>query len=184
LAIRPDKAQPVEVRITIANYDAQWPQQYEAERKRLMEVIGRRVIAIEHVGSTAVPGLAAKPIIDIMVAVRQLGDARVCVAPLESIGYQYVPVTENEIPDRLFFHRFVNRVRTHHVHITPLNSPFWDSHLLFRGTLRANPLIARDYEALKRRLAVEYGDDRLGYTYAKTDFIEGVLARARAAGVL
>ncbi|MCK4723405.1 MAG: GrpB family protein, partial [Dehalococcoidia bacterium] len=89
--------------VGIVNYDPQWPVLYEEEKGRILDVIGRRIAAIEHIGSTAVPELAAKPIIDIMIAVRRLADADECIEPLQDIGYEYVREFEVEMPERRFF---------------------------------------------------------------------------------
>ena len=133
------------------------------------------VAAIEHVGSTAVPGLAAKSIIDIIVGVRELAAGDRCVHPLEGIEYEYLG--EAGIPGRLYFRK--GQPRTYHLHMVEHRSEFWERHLLFRDLLRERPAVAREYEALKRELAVQYRTDRLAYTEAKTPFIESALARAR-----
>ncbi|MEK7247869.1 MAG: GrpB family protein, partial [Chloroflexota bacterium] len=131
--------------------------------------IGEWAVAIEHVGSTAVPGLAAKPIIDIMPAIRSLADARHIIAPMEALGYEYVPEFEDDLPERRYFRRGVPR--SHHVHVVETTSTFWRRHLAFRDYLRAHPETAAEYAALKRRLADGYGSDSGGYTNAKTEFI-------------
>ena len=139
--------------VGIVNYDPQWPVLYEEEKGRILGVIGRRIVAIEHIGSTAVRGLAAKPIIDIMVAVRHLIDAGECIEPLQSIGYEYVPEFEVEIPERRFFRKGPPEARTHHIHMIELTSEFWGRHLLFRDYLRTHPEAAQQYYQLKKELA-------------------------------
>lgn len=165
--------------VIIVDYDPRWPQEYEEERRRILAAIGPTLVAIEHVGSTAVPGLGAKPIIDIMAAVARLDDARACVAPLQHIGYTYVPAYEAELPERRYFRKGPPEGRTHHLHMVEFGSDFWQRHLRFREALRADPDAAREYERLKRALAAQYGTDRDGYTLAKTAFVESVLARPR-----
>lgn len=165
--------------VVIGDYDPQWPVSYKEENDRIQAVIGHQIVAIEHVGSTAVPGLGAKPIIDIMVAVRRLTDADECVEPLTSIGYEYVPEYENEIPERRYFHKGPQGARTHHLHMVELGSDFWDRHLLFRNFLRKHPEVARQYYQLKQELATTYASDRRAYTEAKASFIESVVAKAR-----
>jgi GrpB-like predicted nucleotidyltransferase (UPF0157 family) len=164
--------------ITIAEYDSRWPSLYEEERDRIVDVLGDVVLDIQHVGSTAVPGLGAKPIIDIMVAVADLAVIEECIQPLEALGYEFQG--EAGVPGRLFFGKGVPR--THHVHMVEQEGDVWKNALLFRDFLRANPEEANQYHQLKRQLAARFGADREAYTEAKTEFIESVLARARAAG--
>jgi GrpB-like predicted nucleotidyltransferase (UPF0157 family) len=139
------------------------------------------VIAIEHFGSTAIPGLAAKPIIDILIAVTSLAEAREhAIPPLEAMGYSYW--RENPKTDRLFLVKGLppraDR-RTHHIHMTQTNSELWQR-LLFRDYLRLHPVEARTYEQLKRILAANYHEDREAYTAAKTDYIQEVMKKAAA----
>ncbi len=168
--------------IAVVEYNPRWPRLFEEEKARLLAAAGGVLTAVEHIGSTAVPGLAAKPIIDAMGGVHRLDDAMGCVHALEGIGYEYVPEYEAYIPERRYFRkpRTGQGPRTHHLHVVEMTSGFWRRHLLFRDYLRAHPEVAREYEDLKQRLAVEYGDDGWGYTEAKTVFINGVVARAEA----
>ncbi len=169
--------------VIIADYNPQWPVLYEEESSRILGVIGHQVVAIEHVGSTAVPGLGAKPVIDITVAVRRLADAEECIELLPSIGYEYVPPDRAGIPERRYFHKGPPEARTHHIHMVELTSDFWERHLLFRDFLRAHPEVAQQYYQLKKELAAKHGEDREGYTEAKTSFIESVVTRARVGKV-
>lgn len=166
--------------VIIVDYNPQWPALYEEEKGRLLGVIGHKVVAIEHVGSTAVPGLGAKPIIDITVAVHRLADAEECIELLPSIGYEYIPPDKVGIPERRYFRKGLPGARTHHIHMVELASDFWERHLLFRDFLRAHPEVAQQYYELKKGLATKYGEDREGYTEAKTSFIEPVVAGAHA----
>jgi GrpB-like predicted nucleotidyltransferase (UPF0157 family) len=164
--------------VTITDYDPAWPVMYEAERRRIVEAIGPWLVDIQHVGSTSVPGLAAKPVIDIMPGVRSLADDRHFIGPMESIGYSYVPVYEDDIPDRRYFRR--GEPRLFHVHVTEAGGDFWNKHLAFRDYLRTHPDTADEYASLKRRLAAEHGADRLGYVNGKSDFIEDIVRQALA----
>jgi len=143
-------------------------------------VIGHQVVAIEHIGSTAVPGLGAKPIIDIMIAIRQLDDAKNCIEPLKSIGYTYFPEHEDDFPERRYFDTGTSRTQMYHLHMVERISAFWERHLLFRDFLRECPDVARQYHELKKELADRYGSDRVSYTDAKTHFITSVENQARA----
>jgi len=164
--------------VEIAEYDPAWPEAYQRERAAIAEALVGHALAIEHVGSTAVPGLAAKPIVDIMVGLRVLSDHACCVAPLASLGYEHKG--EYGIPDRHYFRKPVQGPRTHQVHMVEQGSAFWVRHLLFRDYLRANPNEAAAYDRLKRELAERFGTDLEGYTEAKTEFIRSVEAKARA----
>ncbi len=152
---------------------------YDMEKERILGTVGGVLIGLEHVGSTSVPGLAAKPIVDIMGAVRSLDDARKIIEPLASIGYQYVPEYEEFIPERRYFRKEATEPASHHLHVVEPTTDFWRDHLLFRDYLRAGPEQAREYEAFKRELARRIPHDRVAFTDAKTPEIESLLERAR-----
>ena len=167
--------------VKIVDYNPQWPILFENEKCLILSAIGRFVVGIEHVGSTAVIGLGAKPIIDITVAIKNLKDAHKCIGSLESIGYEYVPEYEESVPERRYFHKGKPPKEQHyHLHMVELSSSFWERHLLFRDYLRTHPEATKYYHELKKRLAAKYGSDREGYTEAKTSFIESIVAKARA----
>lgn len=167
--------------VVIVEYDSRWPTSYEEERDRILRAVGDLVIAVEHVGSTAVPNLGGKPIIDILAGVLRLEDAERCVEPLEGLGYEYVPEYNDIIPERRYFHKGPAEARTYHLHMVEHTSDFWEKHLLFRDWLRLHPEDAEEYYQLKRELAARFGRDREGYTDAKTVFIESIIASARSA---
>ena len=164
--------------IVISEYDPRWPAIYEDEVARILAVTGDAITAVEHVGSTSVPGLGAKPIIDIMAAVGQIDEAKKLLEPLSALGYTYLPEYEEMIPERRFFRRGLEST-SHHLHIVEATTDFWIDHLLFRDYLRSHRETAVEYEEIKRALAARLGDDRAAFTTAKTSFIEPVLARAR-----
>lgn len=181
--------------IVIAGYDPAWPERFEGERAEILRVCGvDAFVRIEHVGSTAVPGLAAKPIIDIMPGLRSLDDAPALIAPLAGIGYEYVPEFEGTnrfddegMPFRRYFRKDVAGERAFHMHMVETGSEFWATHLLFRDFLRNSPEDAREYERVKRRVAAEYNatvtpesNINLGYTDRKSDCINAIMAKARA----
>jgi GrpB-like predicted nucleotidyltransferase (UPF0157 family) len=165
--------------VYIAEYDPRWPEMYEEEKHAILAVCGPAILAIEHIGSTAVPGLAAKPIIDIMLGIHSLDQAPALYDGLAGIGYEYAPEFEESIPERRFFRKGPTDYRTHHLHMVELGGEFWMRHLLFRDYLRQHTEVAQQYEELKRRLAAEYGSNRSGYTEAKTDFIRDKEVRAK-----
>lgn len=165
--------------IIIAKHDPRWPVLYEEEKRRVLEVVGHKVLAIEHIGSTAVLGLGAKPIIDMMAGVRDSADAEESVSLLQAIGYSDV-TPEPGNPE--WYYCLGKRCQggvSYHLHLMKFMSSHWERHLLFRDFLRTHPEAAQQYYELKKRLAEKYGSDRDGYTNAKASFIESVVAQAR-----
>ena len=166
--------------VEIVNYDPRWPTLFDEEAKRLRATLDPSLImGLEHFGSTAVPGLSAKPVIDILIAVRSLADAQASfVEALRNLDYVYW--ADNPKKDRMFFVKgmppFGSR-RSHHVHVTEAHGEMWQR-LAFRDYLRAHPDEARTYERLKRRLAAEHRADREAYTDAKSAYIESVMRKA------
>jgi GrpB-like predicted nucleotidyltransferase (UPF0157 family) len=163
------------VQIVVEPYDADWPRRFDAERRLLEDVLAPWLEGgIHHIGSTAVPGLAAKPILDMMAGVRDFEEARSAFEPLGEHGY----VSEPHRPG--IAHHFVKRSRsrlTFGLHLTEPGSDLWRERLAFRDALRADRELAAEYEALKLRLARELADDRGAYTTGKRAFVAGVLAR-------
>ena len=158
--------------VHIADYDPDWIQRYKAAQARIRQILGALLVDIEHVGSTAVPGLPAKDIIDIMPAVALKTDLNATVGPMVAAGYTYCPSYEHAFPDRRLFRMGAGDEVTEHVHIVPIQHPFWPQHLVFRDRLRSHPDVRLAYEALKRELAEEFRGQRANYTEAKTSFIE------------
>jgi GrpB-like predicted nucleotidyltransferase (UPF0157 family)/predicted kinase len=163
--------------VTVVPYDPAWPLGYEEEQAKIAAALGDRIVELHHVGSTAVPGLAAKPIIDIMIAVRQLDEAVECIGPLSDLGYAFNNHPQNV--DRRFFRK--GQPRTHHAHIIAAGSADLRRHLAFRDALRANPEWRDQYAALKYNLADRHRNDRRQYTESKTDFVRRVLSITREA---
>jgi GrpB-like predicted nucleotidyltransferase (UPF0157 family) len=167
--------------IVVVDYDPAWPARFAAARDAVARALGELVVAIEHIGSTAVPGLAAKPIIDLMVGVRDLAAARAAaIAPMQALGYVYLPEYESWLTDELFFRKGPPGPWTHHAHLMERVNPRWARHLAFRDHLRAHPEDAASYAAEKRRLAAQFGDDIAAYGAGKSAFIAAAHARARA----
>jgi GrpB-like predicted nucleotidyltransferase (UPF0157 family) len=153
---------------------------FDAERAQLLDVVGEWVSGVEHIGSTSVPGLGAKPVIDILVGVRAFADAdEHCIGPICGLGYEYISDFETVMPFRRYFRRLTDETtHSHYIHLVELGSDFWERHLLFRDYLRADPEQAREYGQLKRRLAPQFSDVN-DYADAKTDFIRATEASAR-----
>jgi GrpB-like predicted nucleotidyltransferase (UPF0157 family) len=166
----------LEAPVQIEPYDPAWPAAFLAERDLLVPVLDRWLVGrIEHVGSTAVPGLSAKPIIDIMAPVKDLESSRLALGALQAIGYCYAPY-KTEVEHWLC--KPSPELRTHHLHLVPLNSKLWIERVAFRNLLIADPYLAKDYAALKHRLAAAYRHDRERYTDEKGPFIERALRGA------
>lgn len=164
--------------VLIVPYDPAWPREFDREREAIERALGPLCVAVEHGGSTAVPGLGAKPVIDIFLGVRSLDETPALVQALASLAYSYVPEYEVALPSRRYFHKPRYAAHTHHVHAYAVDELRTRHELRFRDCLRADDATARDYEALKRELARRYAHDRDGYTHAKGAFIRAVLARA------
>ena len=164
--------------VRLTPYQPAWAEMFEIERERLEAAIGPFVLDIQHVGSTSIPGIPAKPIIDIGVAVRNFEEAAICIDPVVALGYTYRG--ENGIPRRHYFRKGnEEEVRTHHVHINEIDGPDWENQILFRDYLRAHPETAEQYAKIKRDLAQRYPKDRIAYLYGKAPFIEHILELAR-----
>jgi GrpB-like predicted nucleotidyltransferase (UPF0157 family) len=162
--------------VVIVEYDLRWVDMFTEEKARIHEALDGLEVAVEHVGSTSVPGLAAKPIIDMLAVVPDPGTGEKTIAPLTMLGYEYRGALG--IPGRLYFTRG-GPPHTHHLHLYPRDNPEIARHLLFRDYLIANPNAAREYAELKQALAVKFRNDREAYTEAKGDFIRYIEAKAR-----
>ena len=171
------------VAVRVVEYDLSWPAVYEDEKKRILAACREWLVGIEHIGSTSVPGLAAKPVIDVMAAIATLDDTCSIIEPLAALGYDYVPEYEVEFPERRYFRkgRRGSEGDKYHLHVVQLDSEFWRRHLAFRDYLRSHPETAREYAELKRHLAARHGTDMDGYTDAKSEFILGIQENAAAA---
>jgi GrpB-like predicted nucleotidyltransferase (UPF0157 family)/GNAT superfamily N-acetyltransferase len=165
-----------EAPIRIEPYDPSWPARFDEERLILLETLAPWLAGpIEHIGSTAVPGLAAKPVIDVMAAVENLDASRPAIAALAKIGYVYFPYRADVMH---WFCKPSAAVRTHHLHLVPLGSSLWSDRVAFRDYLRNNPAKAAEYAELKKQLARKYEFDRETYTDAKELFVRDVLKLA------
>ena len=162
-------------KIEIVEFSPHWFEMFEAEKALLQSVISPWLHgSIEHVGSTSVEGLAAKPIIDIMVGVKSLDASQPAIKELEQLGYCYYPYKADVMH---WFCKPTPEVRTHHLHLIPFQSPLWKERIQFRDSLRNNPDIAKAYQALKFKLAEAHHEDRERYTREKWTFIKEVLRK-------
>ena len=159
--------------IEVVPYNPAWPRQFLVEQSALQAALVPWLAgSVEHVGSTAVPGLSAKPVIDLMAPVHSLAESRAAIKAAESVGYVYYPYKSGVIH---WFCKPTPQHRTHHLHIVPLSSRLWHERLAFRNALRSDLLLAHEYAALKYHLASVHGSDREAYTEAKSPFILATL---------
>ena len=160
-------------KIDVSDYNDQWPVMFEEEKHRLFEVVGAYLKgSIEHVGSTAVVGLMAKPVIDIMFGVKSLQASVGAIEKLKQYGYCYTPYKHDVMH---WFCKPSEHIRTHHLHLVPFQSSLWRERIKFRDILRANPKVANQYQQLKLQLSRQYSNDREQYTAQKWPFIQKVL---------
>jgi len=161
--------------IIIENYDPRWPERYEQLRSRIAPALGPIAVAIQHVGSTAIPGLAAKAIIDVDVILRSAADLPEAIVRLATLGYQHRG--DLGVPGREAFRAPCNEF-PHHLYVHPPESREYLRHVTFRDYLRTHPEGARTYERLNQTLAIQYRNDPDGYNEGKAEFVEAVLRRA------
>ena len=170
--------------LEIVPYDPARPNAFSTERDRIAALLRDLVVRIDHHGSTSVPGLAAKPVIDIQVSVRRLQPIDVCAALLAELGYVHVPHPDDAFCP--FFHRPAGWPHTHHVHVVQWGGAEERRTLAFRDYLREHAGVAHDYEDLKRGLAPQHSAETFGarqaYAAAKTDFVSRITERALAEG--
>ncbi|MBA3593255.1 MAG: GrpB family protein [Polaromonas sp.] len=160
--------------VALEAYNEAWPAMFVAERDRLLGLLPLSFIDIEHIGSTAVPGLIAKPVIDLLAGVESMGMARSLSGALLEAGYTTSAEFNATLTDRQWFMRWADGHRTHHLHIVVHGSPAWDQRLRFRDALLSHPVIVTRYAALKAALALRHSADREAYTKAKTTFVQSV----------
>lgn len=162
--------------VEVLLHDPAWHEAGELEKRRLRHLLSPWLTGdVEHVGSTAVPGLAAKPIIDLQAPVRELGVASAVALRLAPDGWHYVP-PELDLRDyRCFFVKVVDDQRVAHLHLLMADHPRWAEQIAFRDALLADPALADQYSALKKELALEHGHDRETYTATKAHFIRAVI---------
>jgi GrpB-like predicted nucleotidyltransferase (UPF0157 family) len=164
--------------VALHSYDASWPHAFEAERDRLLSLFPGNFVDVQHIGSTAVPGLSAKPVIDILGGVQSIPVAEALALPLCQSGYTTSAEFNESLSDRKWFMRWANGHRTHHLHLVVHGSPVWHERLKFRNALRSCPELAAKYAALKTHLAATHPKDREAYTDAKAEFVRAIAREA------
>jgi len=160
--------------IVIEPYTSHWPLAFANERDNLRAILAPWLAGeIEHIGSTAVPGLAAKPVVDIMAPIHSLEDSAPAIEVLADHHYCYYPYKADVMH---WFCKPSPEIRTHHLHLVPIGSQLWKDRLAFRNALRSSRALAAEYENLKRQLAQKYPEDREAYTDGKSSFVTRVLS--------
>jgi len=169
--------------VKLVPHNPKWVKLFEEEKQLLKKTFGDTILAIEHIGSTAIPSISAKPIIDINVGVESLDIALRMKEKFEKLGYEHRPFVPGKAKDNLkwreLYVKGLEAKRTHHVHVTILGNNYWKNSLLFRDFLRKNSAQAKLYTELKDGLAKKHVDDRAKYTESKMQFIDKILAMAR-----
>lgn len=161
--------------VTLKQYNPMWKEDFLENKKMIIDVIGEKVVKIEHIGSTSIPNMIAKPIIDIGVTVKDLADVNEeVIKKLNEIGFTYVP--KEDFPNRLFFRKGEFGAGTHHLHIYKDGSKEWNDIIFFRNYLIDNQEAAEEYKKLKRYL-VSVVNDRKMYTRLKEPFILSILKK-------
>lgn len=153
-------------KVKLLAYNPEWVEIFKKEEKRLRKAIGDIAVDIQHVGSTAIPGIPAKPIIDIVVGVSSIKDVKKCIKSLEKTGYEY---KGEKRPDEYLF----IKDPIYCLHMTKFNNKTWNSYISFRNQLHANKKLANEYKNIKLKLAKEFPNDRESYHSGKVKFIEG-----------
>lgn len=161
--------------VKMVDYDPEWPEQFESLRRRIAAALGPLALAIEHVGSTSVPNMCAKPIIDLDVVVRP-ENVPAAISAVEALGYRHEG--NLGVAGREAF-RWVADFPEHHLYVCPEGSPALERHLLIRNYLRKHPGTAREYATLKKDLAQKYRDNRTKYQAAKAEFVDFLLEKAK-----
>jgi GrpB-like predicted nucleotidyltransferase (UPF0157 family) len=164
--------------VCLVDYDPAWSGRFANEAAAIRAALGADALAVEHIGSTAMPGMRAKPVIDIMVLIDDIEDAPAYIKRLRPLDYHYYPYSLDRTPERRWFCKPGLENRTHHLHLVQAGTEFHREHLLFRDYLVCHADVAADYLALKESLAARFPDDREAYTEGKTEFIRAVLSRA------
>lgn len=167
------------MKVSVVEYRPAWQLMFEEESRKLQIVLGDIASKIEHIGSTAVEGLAAKPVIDIMIGLSDFSIADGLVPKIMSLNYEYFKQYEDEMPYRRYFAKNRNEIRTHQIHMVEIGSEFWKRHLFFRDYLRQHASAASDYAALKKELAEREWKHVNDYADAKTEFIKDIENKAK-----
>lgn len=167
--------------VKLESYQESWKIHFEKEAKHLLSKIGEYTLDIQHIGSTAIPGIVAKPIIDMALAIISLSEVEKIIQPLKEIGFIYRG--EQGVPGRHLFVKGGEDCRTHHLHVMEKSTDEWKKHISFRDYLLKHPEEVQNYNVLKQSLAKKYKDDRGKYTEGKSDFILSIVDKAQSSNL-
>ena len=164
-------------KVSLVSHSSNWHTEFEQEKEKLQAVLGNIALAIEHIGSTSIPGLSAKPILDIAVAVENIEALKSVIPVLTAAGYDILDSIETK--GEVLARKGTPDNRTHYIHVEILGDTYWNNHIMFRDFLLKHQEYVKAYEKLKKDLAKQFSDDRKKYTAAKNDFIQNVLKLAQ-----
>lgn len=164
--------------IDVVPYNPSWPHLYREEARKVTAALATEIIMIHHIGSTSIPGIKAKAVIDCLIEVRDIEQVNHYNQPLIALGYE--PRGENGIPGRRYFSKKIGSTHTHHLHIFQVGNSEIERHLNFRDYLRAHPAEAQAYSQLKEGLARKFRQDSVAYTEGKSEFVQEIDRRAAA----
>ena len=171
--------------VKLVAHNPEWTELFEKEKQLLKKTFGDTIVAVEHIGSTAIPGIEAKPILDMGIGVRSLKIAREMRKKFEKLGYEYRSFgpgqTRGDLKNQELYVKGLEEKRTHHAHVAVFGSERWNNDLFFRDYLRSHPKRAKQYAELKKKLAVRHANDRRKYMKSKVEFISETVRRARKA---
>lgn len=163
--------------VRIEKYNPEWKNEFEKEKTRIEIALKDYKVNIQHVGSTSIIGCSAKPIIDIAIGVESLEYGKKLISILESLGFVYDG--DGKIPGRHFFKKCIGEIRTHYIHVEPINGKLWNDHILYRDYLNNHYEVVKEYSKLKDSLKSEFANNRDGYARKKDPFIEKILEKAK-----
>ena len=163
--------------VKLDSYNPKWKVSFEKEKRHIHKSLGDLIVGVEHVGSTAIPGALAKPVIDIAVVVKSIKFPYKLIKLLGTLGYEYKK--DDDVPGRLFFIKGSEKRRTHYIHVVKLQGREWKKLILFRNYLLAHNKAIHEYNELKNKLAKQYTLDRKSYTSWKDKFIKAIIKKAQ-----
>jgi len=164
-------------KVQLAPYDPEWATYFNTEADQIKTLLGKKLLGIEHIGSTSIPGMDAKPILDLMVAVNSIDDYAEYIEQLQKLGYSFRQDNRNE-QEHILFVKGPEEKRTHYLKLTTPDSNFWREHVLFRDYLIHHPNRAEEYRLLKHDLLNKFANERSKYTEDKADFIKETIILA------
>ncbi len=169
------------VEIVLVGFDPKWAEKFKEEKEAIMERIGKFVLSIDHIGSTAIPNIVAKPVIDILIGIKSLDQSDEIITAMQNVGYEYLESIESHFPERrLFVKPPTNKEkRLFNVHIWEHQSKGWEEMLSFRDYLLAHPETAKEYEYVKKHMAKRFPNNEVAYSIGKEGFMQVILLRAK-----